>query len=149
MKSYRDYIWENGFPYGKEETEDLGGITYKIIKDGYEKRINVEKYQDGKYHSTLYDTLLLDFRKLNPREQKAWRKEIIEETEDRLIAILRDIDDRVIHKEICLYENGEVVEARTFTPHGQLLAISKLHANGVTLYDPEGKVVLEQEFIVS
>ena len=70
---FTHYYWKNGVPQGQNTSTD-SSESYKIVTDPYHKRYTVEKYLQNRFDSTVYDSQLLDFRKLNPMEKTAWQK---------------------------------------------------------------------------
>lgn len=149
MGVYKDYYWDRGYPMGKEKQKEKEGRGYRILSDPYHKRLSIERYEGGKYHSTLYDSHLFDFRHLNPQSQVAWHREVLEESEEHLLCAVRNIDDRVIYLEESDYKQGRCLESRIYSPHRVLVGTQKVFYqdrgerwNGVLLRDGGGKVVM-------
>lgn len=150
---YRDYQWRRGKPQGLQKCLSQTETTYRILHDGYYKRITVEEYCEGQFSKVIYDSSLLDFRKLNQRDQMAWSREIVFDNADRRITLIRDIDDRVILKEEMGFQKDLCVECRLVSPTGFQVGMQKVlytvlgdPFNGVVLYDNIGKTVLEKKY---
>lgn len=158
-KHYKDYIWKNGKPYGCAallENTPLVGISYKVIADPYYKRISIELYQDGIYQKTIYDSALFDFRHLKPVEQNAWQKQTITESADKMICHIRNQDDRLVLIEEYTFDDNLCVECRSYSPHGNLVAIQKIYYqskqatfDGVLLYDTNDHLVVSKYYKVN
>ena len=97
---FSDYFWRNGKPYGKGVIDEIQGKSYKVVSDPYFRRFSVEEYHKGKFQRIIYDSASFDFRHLSPLEQTAWHKEILSETADQVVCLIRNGDDRDILKEI-------------------------------------------------
>lgn len=152
---FSDYTWKNGKPVGKGVLSEplLGQLYYKIVADPYYRRISVECYKDDHWHSLIYDSVLLDFRRLNERDQLAWQKEVLSSETNKVECLIRDQDDRVICMEFHQLKDNIPVECQIFSPHGIHLATQKLHYvcwgesfNGVTLSDNSGRLVLKKTY---
>jgi hypothetical protein len=154
-----DYSWKAGKPVGKGVVKQDSGVPfqscYKIVIDPYYKRISVESYQAGKWHSLVYDSALLDFRKLNERDQMAWQRETILSLPDEAVCLIRDHDDRVICMEKHRLKDNIPISCEILSPQGILLAIQKMHYtalgdlfNGVTFLDSTGRQVLKKVYAV-
>jgi len=143
-----NYFWKNGLPVPRKRsgTEE----RYKIISDPYHKHITVEKYNGNQYQSTIYDSKILDFRKLKPVDQTGWSRE---ETDHGVL--IRDMDDRVIHIEQYEFEQSLCRACKIYSPHGWLAATHRLFYktlgdafNGVVLFDTNQKPVLLKQYQV-
>jgi hypothetical protein len=155
---YKNYIWKNGIPYGVEKLSQDSPPTeecYKIAMDPYRKRISVERYTHRQFAAVIYDSAFLDFRHLKPQEQTAWHKEIIEESSGQVVSLIRNQDDRVICREVCLFEEGLCRECRLYSPQGFHLSTHKMlyttlkdPFNGVILYDPAERIVMQKRYAV-
>lgn len=152
---FSDYCWKNGKPVGKGVLlEPYPDHTYyKIVADPYYRRISVEGYRQGRWESLIYDSIWLDFRKLNERDQLAWQKEVIAETATTIDSLIRDQDDRVVLLEKHFFKDNIPVECGIYSPQGIHLATQKMHYmpwgesfNGVTLWDSTGRVVLKKVY---
>jgi hypothetical protein len=148
MQLFKTYSWKEGSPIGLQIATEDSPITYKIVKDPYRKRISLEKYQNGNYLCTVYDSGLFDFRKLNKPEQKVWQKEDGEST-----SLIRDEDDRVILKERYVFVENFCREVLLFSPQDILVGRQKMFYSklndpfdGAILYDLEGEVVLWKRY---
>src|SRR5689334_3093773 len=96
---FADYHWREGKPQGKisltHEEVIANPIAYKIVKDPYQKQISIEQYEHGAFKTIVYDTLLFDFRHLKPTEQRGWQKQLLLETPQKVICLIRNGDDRI------------------------------------------------------
>lgn len=150
-KTYKDYIWKNGKPYGSHLTSNLEGITYRIPVDPYYKRFSLEQYEEGRFKALIYDSYLFDFRNLKKPEHAQWRKEALSENE----MLFRDEVDRAILKEVYRFENDLPRETEIYTLNGFKVATQKIlyealgdEFNGVKLLDTLGKTVMEKRYAV-
>ncbi|MCC5832517.1 MAG: hypothetical protein JJU12_05685 [Chlamydiales bacterium] len=109
---YEDYRWQEGRPRGIGKTSRGASLCYRIVSDPYHKWLSIEMYERGLFKELLYDSRLLDFRKLSPTEQLSWRKEPAGLRE----AWIFNEDDRVILLES--YRDGG---CEIYSPHGVLL----------------------------
>lgn len=148
-KAYKEYIWKNGKPYGKNLTQDLAGTTYQIIVDPYYKRFSLEAFKDGKFDTLIYDSYLFDFRYLKRPEHAQWRREYLSET----AALIRDEVDRLILKEVYTFKNDLCIRTDIYTPRELLVASQKIFYkqlndpfNGVALFDIAGKKVMQKTY---
>lgn len=157
MKHYRDYIWKEGIPYGIQIEENISsvGTTYKIVADPYRKWISLEEYHDGKYSKTIYDSLLLDFRKLKPAAQNAWNKIQIKDEDQAITSLIRDHNDRVILFEHYAFEDGRCRSCTATSAFGQTLSHQKIfyktlgdNFDGVILYDANHYPVMRKKYKV-
>lgn len=151
---YRDYIWKGGLPYGLEPTLESTGIAYKVLSDPYHRQVFVEQYKDSLFQALIYDSRLLNFRKLNPQNQVAWEREIVNETDDTIVAELRNQDDQLIVIETMKYENGLCKSCTLSSSHGIVLSehcMSYKHLgdafDGVTLYDSNKHQVMVKKYV--
>ncbi|HEY4832613.1 MAG TPA: hypothetical protein VIH61_08665 [Waddliaceae bacterium] len=142
MKQYRDYLWKEGVPCGLQAVEESSGKTYKIVADPYRKWISLEEYTNGDFNRILYDSSLLDFRKLKPAAHTAWQKVTLKETSQETVSLIRDHNDRVILFEYYQFEQGYCRICRVNSPHGYPLSCQKIFRkelgdsfDGVILYD--------------
>lgn len=133
----------------------LAQEAFKIVSDPYFKHISIEKYRFGQFVETIYDSRLLNFRHLNPAEQTAWQREILQETEEKVVCLIRNPEDRVIFKEIHSYEQNLCRECRIYSPHDLLLSIQKIFYtqlrdpfNGVILYDNHDHTVMIKRYAI-
>ncbi|NGX58051.1 MAG: hypothetical protein K940chlam3_00952 [Chlamydiae bacterium] len=155
---YQDYLWKNGVPVGttKLKAPSEEGPCFKIINDPYHKHYSLELYQNRVYDCTIYDSLILDFRKLNLTEQTAWRKEVIEQTDKKLVILIRDMDDRVIYMEHHQFEGTFCRACNVYSSHNWLTSVHKLfyqalddEFNGLVLYDPYEKPIMVKQYAVN
>lgn len=77
MEGFGDYYWHDGVPKGRGRGNSSS--LYHIIADPYKKRITLEHFKEGEFVGLLYDSQLLDFRKLHPRYQTGWQRIWLEE----------------------------------------------------------------------
>lgn len=151
---FLDYQWKNGKPVGRQAAMPSAPLCYKIVADPYYKRISVECYREGKWDSLIYDSVFLDFRRLNERDQLAWQKEILPSSSvSEADCLIRDQDDRVVFLEKHQLKDGVSVSCKIFSPHGTLLAHQEMHYvcwgaafNGVTLSDSTGRLALKKVY---
>lgn len=151
-KHYRNYFWKMGKPYGIEEVEAEKTLTsYKIISDPYFKRISIEKYQLTRFDQVIYDSVLLDFRHLTLKDQIAWRREVLNEEENRTTCLLRDHDDRAVLIETLTFDRNLCGTCTTSTVQGIPVAIHRMYYreqqdtfDGVMLYDREERPVMRK-----
>lgn len=150
---YAAYRWKKGIPYGTTTTSSHTIDAYKIIHDPYYKRLTIEKYRQGTFLEVVFDSHFIDFRHLNERNQKAWGRQIIEETLTSTTCLIRDMDDRILFLEKHYFENGLCLSCEIFTPQGWLLAINQMFYqvkgdlfNGVILYDREKNPVMKKRY---
>ncbi|MEC7839614.1 MAG: hypothetical protein VX777_06210 [Chlamydiota bacterium] len=144
-KYYRDYYWKQGKPKGIDVlTEEKISTceSYKIVVDPYFKRYTIEKYSKGIFSDICYDSALFDFRRLKPVDQNAWQKETVNESDNEIICLIRNQDDRVIVKERYIFENGLCRSCETIYPSGYLISTQRIYykklgdeSNKVVLYD--------------
>lgn len=152
-KLFKDYLWKEGIPYGVTPLEDSCSEGYKIIMDPYRKRISIEKYANGKLISVVYDSALFNFRHLKPSEQIAWQKEIIKESDNEVVALIRNQDDRVVIKETYIFKDGFCRECHTHSPHGIFVSRQQMFYtvlgdsfNGVMLFDANDHLVMQKKY---
>ncbi len=142
---YDDYVWKEGKPIGACKILDPpeGKAVYRIVADPYRKWISVEAYSGRMFDRVIYDSRFLDFRKLTPTDQAAWRKESI----DALNSWIFNEDDRLILKESCVYEEGMCRKIQIFSPYNTLVCLyimPKGPEETVTLYDSNGRTVMRR-----
>ncbi len=139
---YKDYLWKEGIPYGVMPLEIPTGEYYKIPMDPYRKYISIEKYLNGALQKIIYDSVLIDFRKLKQADHTAWQKTVISESPEKTICLLRDQNDRVIFEEIHSFKEAFCKECLLKSAHGIPLSIHRMSYtklgdpfNGVILFD--------------
>lgn len=156
-KHWKDYFWKEGRPNGKGalDPENIQGTSYKIVADPYFKRISIEKYLDGHFVASIYDSALFNFRHLKPAEQAAWQKKVVSEEQERMVCHIYNQDDRLILIEEYLFDNHLCRECRSFSPQRVPISVQKIFYtalsdpfNGAILYDMEGKIVLSKRYEV-
>lgn len=151
-KHYLDYFWKEGIPYGLDALDNISsGISYKIVMDPYRKRISVEKYLDGLFKTSIYDSALLNFRHLNQMEQQSWQKIFVEETNTTSTCLIRDQNDRTLFLETYFFENNFCKKCNVTSPQGVLISIQLMKykflgepENEVSLYDANEHLVLRK-----
>ena len=148
-KFYTSYFWKEGIPYGIKEVDEKATSSYKIVMDPYRKHIVIEEYSKGRFVRPIYDSALLDFRKLKPREQYAWQKTTVEDTPEKTVSLIRNQDDCVVLIETYTFERGLCRACRVASPHGYPLSIQQMSYkclgdpfNGVVLRDVNDQVVM-------
>lgn len=151
-KAYKDYYWKDGKPYGKEVTDDLAGLTYRIVVDPYYKRFSVEEYEEGRFKRLVYDSALFDFRALKRPEYAAWRREPIDEEN----SLIRNEEDRLVLIESYLFEGPVCRGCLVATPHGTPVSYHRMHYeklgdpfNGVILFDANHKPVMKKIYALT
>jgi hypothetical protein len=153
-KSFEDYVWKNGKPYGiAKKPSHKNDISYKIIADPYYKRISIEKYNEGSFISIIYDSAIFDFRHLKPAEQNAWQKIIFKDNEIKTTCHIRNQDDRLILIEEYAFENNLCRECRSFSPHEVQISSQKMYYkmfndpfNGSVLFDTNDHIVMYKTY---
>lgn len=159
QKLFKDYYWKNGIPYGRnsvDSSEIENCDSYKIVSDPYGKHISIEKYSNGRYIQTVYDSNYLDFRHLRPERQVGWEKIIIQESSSQLVCLIRNQDDRVVFFETHFFENDLCRKCRVESPQGIHLSTQRMFYtlfgdpfNGVVLYDQNDHLVLIKRYAIS
>lgn len=155
-KHYENYFWKDGFPNGIKsvnQTDLMQKETYKIVTDPYRKRVSIEKYINGLFSTTVYDSLLFDFRHLKAANQTAWQKIILSETPTQLVTLIRDQDDRAILIETSYFDKNYCRECRISSIHGHFLSIHRLFYtalndsfDGVILFDQNEHPVMLKRY---
>lgn len=152
---FENYVWRGGIPYGIHPTQEnaISLESYKIVADPYRKRISIEKYKLNKFQKTLYDSSFLDFRTLKPQEQRAWHRELIEESEEKIIYLMRDQNDRVLFYEVLFYQEAMCRRCHIQSIYGDLLSQHALYYSrfgdtfdGVVLRDSEERIVMFKKY---
>ncbi len=151
---FTDYSWRKGFPVGIGPCEDVNGaITYRIISDPYRKWVSIEQYKSGALDRVIYDSQLLDFRKLNPVDQVAWQKIPLRSTETETYCLIRNQDDRALVYETHYFQGDRCRECQIHSIHGVFIAVQKMSYtefgdpyDGVTLYDSNNHPVMNKRY---
>ena len=143
---YYDYMWRGGKPSGKGRVDEpiSGQMVYRIVADPYRKWISVEAYWGKEFDRIIYDSRFLDFRKLTPTDQAAWRKESINSNDSWIF----NEDDRLILKECCHYKDGICREIQIFSPYSTLVCryvMPEGPEGSVVLYDSNERAVMRRE----
>lgn len=145
-KFYQDYYWKGGVPFGF-----LGSQAgYKIVADPYRKWITIEQGV-----KIVYDSRLIDFRKLHPSEQTGWEKTVLSETEEQAVSAIRNQDDRLVYLETAYFKKQRCHECHIHSPHGFLLSIHQMcyreegaPFDGVVLYDANHHPVMIKKYLI-
>jgi hypothetical protein len=156
IRHYQSYYWNKGKPYGYGAVDPHAvAYSYKIVPDPYHRRFSIEKYKLGKFDCIIYDSFLLDFRRLASIENTAWTKELLEENSSQTRCLLRDPDDRAVLIETYTFEQQRCRSCHIFSIHGLLLAKQQLYYqalqdafNGVVLYDIENLPVMRKTYAI-
>ena len=154
---FSDYFWKGGWPVGKgllaDEAWHSCEIAYRIVHDSFQKHVTVEKYANGSFVEVIYDSLLLDFRKLQPERQAVWKKEIISQTATEEKSLIRDETDRILYKELYHFHEGRCHVCETRSCHGLLLSRQELSYknrgdsfDGMILYDTNAHPVMSKQY---
>lgn len=160
MNHYHDYFWKNGRPQGRgrlcvNPSLEEGSTTrsYRICTDPYHKRYSVELYQGTTLKQVVYDSLLLDFRRLNLSDQQGWQRECIRQEEMRSVFWIRNQEDRAILREKLDFEGPFCRRCRIYGPQGLLLATQTMYYtllndtwNGTLLHDRHNHLVLAKRY---
>jgi len=153
LKHFQNYYWKNGKPVGRCVIEASAPLSYKIVTDPYYKRFSVEKYLSGVFEKVVYDSYLFDFRHLKPREQAAWLRENLVETQENLTCLLRNQDDRAILTEEHSYLGTYCRSCTIRSIHGILLSTHRMYYkalndpfDGVILYDLEERPIMKKTY---
>jgi hypothetical protein len=150
---FKEFTWIKGVPRGRGPVEadciEQEAELFKIVDDPYHKRYSVERYEKGRFHEVVYDSILLDFRHLKPAEQQGWTQETTVVDEDTVTLLIRNQDDRVIYLETHQFESSVCRECAIFSPHGILLATNRMFykaegdaTDGVVLLDRREQPVM-------
>lgn len=125
----------------------------KIATDAYFKRYVIERYKKGIYQETLYDSALLDFRKLDPKIQLGWQKASIQISSEKQVHRLLDLEERTLLLETSFFKEGLCVLTKSHHPQGTLLCENHLFykqfgsiLNCAILLDRIGKPVVIKEY---
>ena len=154
---FRDYYWSKGCPKGRDKLSDKlllqEPLSYRIITDPYYKHITVEKYERGVFVSLVYDSNLLDFRRLKSADQLAWRSSVVSENEGQSTSLIRNQDDRVILLETYYFKAGKCRKCITTSPHRLKVSTQQMFYtelgdsfNGVKLLDADDHPVLVKTY---
>lgn len=136
---FNDYMWRKGKPYGIGKVTSDAPLAYRIVTDPYQKWISIELYRQGDFEALIYDSRLLDFRRLSAHNQIGWRKEAINSDE----AWIYNEDDRIILREkvtpsACLiYSLHEILLCRY---------VFRTEKARVILYDAHSHPVMMQSY---
>lgn len=149
IQHYQSYYWKDGKPYGKDRTDSDQAISYRIVTDPYHKRYSLEKYQDRTFNCLVYDSIFLDFRHLNPTNQTAWQREVLEEKDETLVYLIRNQDDRLILIETQYFEENQCRFCELRSVHQVFISTHRMYYkklkdpfDGVVLYDSQNQPVM-------
>ncbi|GAB4233917.1 MAG: hypothetical protein Tsb0021_13050 [Chlamydiales bacterium] len=154
---FLDYSWKEGKPVGRNLIGDptSAPLSFRVITDPYFKRYTIEKYRWGIFETLTYDSFLLDFRHLTPRDQLAWQRKNISHSDNKDLYLIRDMNDRVIIIESFVYEGSYCRKCALTSPHGILIGTQRIYYkdlgdpfNGVILFDSEGQKVMKKGYEV-
>ena len=150
-KHFRDYYWKKGKPYGIQVVNAKDQqVSYKIVTDPYFKRFSIEKYHFESFDKIIYDSLLLDFRRLTLKDQNAWEREIVQEDNDKQHCLLRNEEGRAVLIEILTFSNDKCIACETKSIHGITLSKHCMYNsksfNGVILYDSNERPVMQKSY---
>jgi hypothetical protein len=150
---FTNYYWEKGRPKGTGLAKKPEKNCFRIITDAYFKRYIVERYDQGLYQETLYDSFLLDFRKLDSKNQLGWQKVCVFSTKEKEIHRLLDLEERTILVETSYFKEGLCLLTESHHPQGTLVCKNQLlykqfgdNINGSMLLDRGGRVVALKEY---
>ena len=160
MRYYQDYFWKQGRPQGRGGRNDLpddpAQPSYAIRTDPYHKRYSIELYSGHQFKRVVYDSLLLDFRRLKLSEQQGWQRELIRQTPTCSWSWIRNQEDRAILREKLQFEGPFCRKCHIYGPQGLLLAKQKMFYtalndtwNGTLLYDRHQHLVLAKRYRAS
>lgn len=158
LKYFLKYIWKNGIPYGitpLSESDIQTKTSFKLVADPYKKHITIEKYVQGNFDSIVFDSQLINFKKLKPEFQTVWSKEVIRESVDEMSCLIRDQDDRIIYIEEYQFTDNICRKCLIKSPLHidlayQAILLKKFGDpfNGVVLFDRELVPVMYKEYQV-
>lgn len=146
-----------GKPYGTSPVDPVSSShSYKIVVDPYYKRFTVEKYTYTTFEKIVYDSALLDFRRLHSTQeahQAAWLKEELKHEGQTIHCLLRDQDDRAILYETHSFDGHLCRSCSMHSIHGLLLSTHRMYYtslhdpfNGVVLFDLENRPVMMKTY---
>jgi len=153
LRHYANYRWIDGKPVGITPVSKEHSLSFRIVTDPYHKRYTLEKYDHGIFHQLVYDSILLDFRKIHPQYQSGWQREVLTDHHEFQKCLIRDIEDRIILCEELSFEDGHCRICKLSSPHGIPLASQKIYYqekgdpwNGVVLLDILEKPVMHKKY---
>ncbi len=151
---YRDYLWKNGLPYGLHPCDEKKGDLYKVLSDPYHRVVFIEKYRDGQFNTLVYDSRLLNFRKLSPQTQTAWQRTVTTENDSLIVSEIRNEDDQFIIKETMHFEGNLCRRCTLTSPQGIFLGEHRMSYtylgdkdNSVYLYDSNEHCIMYKEYV--
>ena len=147
-----DYSWSNGRPVPLDSVplDSLDLRHYRLITDPYGKRTTIELHKDGFLQRCIYDSDLMNFRKLSELED-------LDVTRDKIEggAVIRNDEDRALWMEYYRFDGDICVGAEIRSPHGSLIGVQDISYtklgrpfNGVILRDAEAKAVTMKTYRV-
>ncbi len=155
---YKNYVWNKGLPAGIQKVEDPSSEPrcYKIVADPYKKHITIESYKKGNFEDILYDSSILDFRKLNEQQQVGWEKEKVSASPEKVVMLIRDQNDRTIFFEHHYFQEKLCIRCEIYSPHGWLASVHQMSYlilgddyNGLILYDRGRRFVWKKIYEVN
>ena len=156
----KEYYWKEGIPqcWMRVELSEAATLplTYKIVIDPYYRRISIENYTHAHFVAVIYDSALLDFRKLHPDNQVGWQKEMLSEAPQEIVSLIRDHEDRVILFETQKFQDNWCRECCLSSPQGTLISIHKMYYtkqgdsfDGVGLFDANAHPVIQKNYAIN
>lgn len=146
---FSDYYWKGGIPRGKAPVDKSSQQSYKIVSDPYYKRISIESYRLGVFDAIIYDSAALDFRHLKQVNMSNWEKTTIFESEEKIICLIRNQDDRILYQEVYHFEQDLCRSCTVMAPQGHILSKQRIFYtslkdafNGVVLSDSNNHPVM-------
>lgn len=154
---YQNYFWKNGRPQGQGKvipSDEPLTQSYRIQTDPYHKRYSIELYAGRRLKKVVYDSLLLDFRRLKESEQQGWQRECIRQEGAKSSFWIRNQEDRAILREKLEFNGSLCRKCRIYGPQGLLLATQTMFYtvlgdawNGVLLHDRHQHLVLAKRYL--
>lgn len=156
---FRDYFWQTGIPRGRgrltDEEASRQAFAYKIVDDPYRKRFCIERYQGPRFERVIYDSNLLDFRRLKPVEQQGWQREVVRQTADEIVSLIRNQEERALYLEHMRFEGSRCRQCQLTTTQGVALSLHIMFYtalndsfNGILFYDTHDHLVLAKRYAV-
>lgn len=146
---FSDIYWKNGRPKGRGSSTEAG-TGYKIVADPYFKQISVEQYENYLFTHTVYDSALLDFRKLREEIHPSWQTA---QAQGDGREVIRNHDDRVVLVQEFAFIDELCRSCKFYSPHGAFLGSHQLYYthqgdafNGVILFDSEARPVMKKTY---
>lgn len=148
---FQDYTYKKGYPEGLLPCAAQAGISYKITSDPYHKWMCIERFKQGLFEATVYDSRLLNFAKILD-EEPGYERVLEAETADQCTHLVLSEDDRILYREVSAFQDGVCKQTQIFSCHGLLLARMELHYEGAftgsRLFDACDHMVLEKRYAI-